>query len=115
MSTTTNIKCAVDYYRDIKDIVSEAIAENSDDIDAQIIRIYESIDGSEWLVYPANHGQVLKYTRSIGEIDAAEIAAQLTHINGECGDLFKLQALWAAQAMKCDVITEHQTQLDARN
>ena len=115
MSTTTNIKCAVDYYRDITDIVSEAIAENPDDIDAQIEFIYESIDGSEWLVYPANHGQVLKYTRSIGEIDAAKIAAQLTHINGECGDYFKVRQLWAAQAMKCDVITEHQTQLDARN
>ena len=115
MSTTTNIKCAVDYYRDIKDIVSEAIAENPDNIDAQIIFIYESIEWSEWLVYPANHGRVINYTRSISEIDAAEIAEQLTHINGECGDLFKLQSLWAAQAMKCDVITEHQTQLDARN
>ena len=115
MSTTTNIKCAVDYYRDITDIVSEAIAENPDDIDAQIIFIYESITFSEWLVFRVNHGRVINYTRSISEIDPGQIAAQLTHINGECGDLFKLQALWAAQAMKCDVITEHQTQLDARN
>ena len=114
MSTTT-IKCAVDYYRDIKDMVSEAIAENPDDIDAQIIRIYESITFSEWLVFRVNHGQILKYTRSMGEIDAAEIAEQLTHINGECGDYFKVRQLWAAQAMKYDVITEHQTQLDARN
>ena len=115
MSTTTHIKCAVDYYRDIKDIVSEAITGAPDDIDAQIIFIYESIDGSEWLVYPANHGRVINYTRSISEIDPGQIAEQLTHINGECGDLFKLQKLWAAQAMKCDVITEHQTQLNARN
>jgi len=115
MSTTTNIKCAVDYYRDIKDIVSEAIAENPDDIDAQIEFIYESFEWSEWLVYTSNHGLIMKYTRSMGEIDAAEIAEQLTHINGECGDYFKVRQLWAAQAMKCDVITEHQTQLGARN
>ena len=115
MSTTTHIKCAVDYYRDIKDMVSEAIAENPDDIDAQIIRIYESITFSEWLVFRVNHGQVLKYTRSMGEIDPGQIAEQLTHINGECGDYFKVRQLWAAQAMKYDVITEHQTQLDARN
>lgn len=115
MSTTTNIKCAVDYHRDIKNIVSESIAENPDDIDAQIIFIYESINGSEWLVNSVNHRRVINYTRRLQEIDRYEIAAQLTHTNGECGDLFKIFELYAAQAMKLDAITEHQNQLDARN
>lgn len=57
-----------DYWDDVVGIAEEALSEypgrSSRGRDARHQYIHESVDGSEWIVYTANHEIVLKETRN---------------------------------------------------
>ena len=66
-----------DYWKSVKDIATEAQEEhpNPDDDDNRYEYIWETVDGSEWIIYYANNETVLSATNNHDAIDDVGLEA----------------------------------------
>lgn len=78
------------YWASVRSIAEEALTENPDDDEAQNESVWQSVDGSEWVIYTRRNLDVLRFTdhddvyEDFGELPTGEGAYRIYQLLAFC-------------------------------
>ena len=94
------------YYADVNSIAAEAVEVHPDDEDEREEFVWESVDGSEWVIYYYNARAVTLITDNL---EAASEAGVLDHAVGDNGSIETTLAFYAMEADVNDAIARRES------